>query len=105
VIARLVTQRTLEIGIRMALGASFGHVVRLVLGSGLRMTLIGAGVGLLGATALTRLLNSQFPGLATNSAVTVAVAAAVLLAVSITACYLPARRALQVDPLISMRAE
>jgi putative ABC transport system permease protein len=105
VIARLVTQRTLEIGIRMALGASFGHVVRLVLGSGLRMTLIGAGVGLLGATALTRLLNSQFPGLATNSAVTVGVAAAALLAVSVTACYLPARRAIRVDPLVSMRAE
>jgi putative ABC transport system permease protein len=105
VIARLVAQRTLEIGIRMALGASVGHVVRLVLGSGLRMTLIGAGVGLLGATALTRLLNSQFPGLATNSAVTVGVAAVVLLAVCITACYLPARRATQVDPLVAMRAE
>lgn len=105
VIARLVTERTLEIGIRMALGASFGHVVRLVLGSGVRMTLIGAGVGLLGATALTRLLNSQFPGLATNSAVTVVVAAVVLPAVCITACYLPARRATQVDPLVAMRAE
>jgi putative ABC transport system permease protein len=105
VIARLVTERTLEIGIRMALGASFGHVVRLVLGSGIRMTIIGAALGVLGAAALTRLLNSQFPGLATNSATTVALATVVLLVVSITACYLPARRAMRVDPLVAMRAE
>ena len=105
VMARLVTQRTLEIGIRMALGASFGHVMRLVLGSSLRTTIIGAGLGLLCAGALTRLLNAQFPGLATNSAITVALAAVVLLAVSLIACYLPARRATKVDPLVAMRAE
>ena len=105
VIARLVTQRTLEIGIRMALGATVGHVVRLVLGGGLRMTLIGAGVGLLGAAALMRFLNAQFPGLATNSAVTVTLAILVLLAVSSAACYLPAWRATKVDPLVAMRAE
>jgi putative ABC transport system permease protein len=105
VIARLVTQRTLEIGIRMALGANFQHVVRLVLGSGIRMALIGAALGVLGATALTGLLNSQFPGLATNNVITVALATVVLLAVSITACYLPARRAARVDPLVAMREE
>jgi hypothetical protein len=105
VTARLVTQRTLEIGIRMALGASFGQVVRLVLASGIRMTLIGAGVGLLGAAALTRLLNAQFPGLATDGATTLALASLLLLAVSLAACYLPARRATGVDPLVAMRAE
>ena len=105
VIARLVTQRTLEIGIRMALGATFGQVVRLVLGSGIRMTLIGAAVGLVGAAALTRLLNAQFPGLATSGVVTVTIATAVLLAVSLAASYLPARRAARVDPLVAMRAE
>ncbi len=105
VIARLVTERTIEIGIRMALGASLSQVVRLVLGSGVRMTLIGAVLGLLGAAALTRLLNAQFPGLATNSAVTIVVATLVLLAVSSTACYLPARRATKVDPLVAMRTE
>ena len=105
VIARLVTQRTLEIGIRMALGASFGQVVRLVLSSGIRMTLVGAGVGLLGAAALTRLLNAQFPGLATDGATTLGLASLLLLAVSMTACYLPARRATRVDPLVAMRSE
>ena len=105
VIARLVTERTLEIGIRMALGASWRQVVQLVLGSGVRMTAIGAGLGLLGAAALTRLLNAQFPGLATNSAVTIVVATVALLVVSAMACYLPARRATKVDPLVAMRAE
>jgi putative ABC transport system permease protein len=105
VIARLVTQRTLEIGIRMALGASFRDVMRLVMVSGIRMTLIGAALGLLGAAALTRLLNAQLPGLATNGAATVGLAATILLAVSVTACYVPARRATKVDPLVAMRAE
>ena len=105
VIARLVTERTLEIGIRMALGASWRQVVRLVLGSGVRMTMIGAGLGLLGAAALTGLLNAQFPGLATNDFVTIAMATAALFAVSAMACYLPARRATRVDPLVAMRAE
>ena len=105
VIARLVTERTVEIGIRMALGASWGNVVRLVLDSGLRITLVGAVVGLFGAAALTRLLNAQFSGLATNNAATIAVSTLVLLAVSSTACYLPARRATKVDPRVAMRAE
>jgi putative ABC transport system permease protein len=77
----------------------------LVLGSGVRTTLTGAAIGLLGGAALTRLLNAQLPGLATNSATTVAVATLVLLAVSISACYLPARRATRVDPLVAMRVE
>jgi putative ABC transport system permease protein len=104
VITRLVAQRT-EIGVRMALGATFEQVLRLVLGTGFRMTLIGIGLGLLGAVALTRLLNAQLPGLATNNVVTISAAAILLAVVSTAACYLPARRASKVDPLVAMRAE
>jgi putative ABC transport system permease protein len=105
VIARLVAQRTTEIGVRMALGATFEQVLRLVLGTGFRMTLIGVGLGLLGAVALTRVLNTQLPGLATNNVVTISTAAVLLTVVSTAACYLPARRASKVDPLVAMRAE
>jgi predicted permease len=105
ILVRLVMQRTTEIGIRMALGAGFGHVVRLVLGAGVRMTLIGIGLGLLGAWGLTRWLNAGLPGLATNNILTISAAAALLVTVSMAACYLPARRAARVDPLVAMRAE
>lgn len=105
VLVRLVTQRTAEIGIRMALGAGFGHVVRLVLGAGIRMALVGVGFGLVGAWGLTRFLNAQLPGLATNHAVTLSAAAVLLVAVSAAACYLPARRATRVDPLVAIRSE
>jgi putative ABC transport system permease protein len=105
VIARLVSQRTIEIGIRMALGAKLDDVVRLVLGAGLRMTLIGAGLGLVGAFALTRVLSSTLPELATSNALSIAGAAVLLVGVSLGACYLPARRATKVDPLVAMRVE
>jgi ABC-type antimicrobial peptide transport system permease subunit len=105
VIARLVTQRTTEIGIRMALGAGLADVVRLVLGSGLRLTIVGAGLGVLGAIALTRVIGSTMPGLATDGTLLIIAAVAVLLVVSMGACYLPARRAARVDPVIAMRAE
>ena len=105
VIARLVTQRTIEIGIRMALGAGLADVVRLVLGSGLRLTVVGAGLGVLGAIALTRVIGSTMPGLATDGTLLIIAAVAVLLVVSMGACYLPARRAARVDPVIAMRAE
>lgn len=104
-ITRLVAQRTPEIGVRMALGATFDQVLRLVLGAGLRMTLAGVALGLLGAIALTRVLNTQLPGLATNNAVTISAAAVLLIVVSTIACYLPARRASKVDPLLAMRTE
>jgi putative ABC transport system permease protein len=105
VIARLVTQRTIEIGIRMALGAGLADVVRLVLGSGLRLTVVGEGLGVLGAIALTRVIGSTMPGLATDGTLLIIAAVAVLLVVSMGACYLPARRAARVDPVIAMRAE
>jgi predicted permease len=105
VIARLVTQRTIEIGIRMALGATFIDVVRLVMRTGVRMTVIGAALGLLGAYTLTRVLTSTLPELATSNALAIAGAALVLVTVSLAACYLPARRASKVDPVVAMRVE
>jgi putative ABC transport system permease protein len=105
VIARLVTQRTTEIGIRMALGAGLADVVRLVLGSGFRLTIVGAGLGVLGAIALTRAIGTTMPGLATDATLLIIAAVAVLLVVSMGACYLPARRAARVDPVIAMRTE
>jgi predicted permease len=105
VISRLVSQRTTEIGIRMALGAGLKDVVRLVLRSGLRMTMVGAGLGLVGAIALTRVIGSTMPGIATDATLLIAAAVAVLVVVSMGACYLPARRAARVDPVIAMRVE
>jgi ABC-type antimicrobial peptide transport system permease subunit len=105
VIARLVTQRAPEIGIRIALGATFDHVVYLVVGAGFRMMLFGVGVGLFGAIALTRAINSALPGLASNNAVTVSAAAVLLTLIALLACYVPARRAARVDPLAAIRSE
>ncbi|MEO5959938.1 MAG: ABC transporter permease [Opitutaceae bacterium] len=105
VIARTVAQRTNEIGIRMALGAQVSHVVRMILGGGLRLALIGAAVGVAGAIALTQFLASVVPGLVTSGAVGIAVASGALLVVALIACYLPARRAAKVDPLVALRAE
>jgi ABC-type antimicrobial peptide transport system permease subunit len=105
VISRLVTQRAPEIGIRIALGATFDQVVYLVVGAGFRMMLFGVAVGLLGAVALTRVINAALPGLASNGAVTVSAAAALLTLVAVLACYVPARRAARVDPLAAIRSE
>src|SRR4051812_41347112 len=105
VIARLVAQRAPEIGIRIALGATFGQVVSLIVAAGFRMMLFGVAVGLLGAVALTRVINSHLPGLASNNALTVSAAAALLTLVAVLACYVPARRAARVDALAAIRSE
>jgi predicted permease len=105
VIARIVAQRTSEIGIRMALGAQVGQIARLILGAGMRMVLIGSGLGLLGAVGLARFLASTMPGLSGNSVVAIAGAAVVLIAVALLATWLPARKATQVDPVVALRAE
>ncbi|MGE3309131.1 MAG: ABC transporter permease [Limisphaerales bacterium] len=105
VVASFVGQRTQEIGVRMALGAQLRDVLWLVLGKGLRLTSLGAVVGLLGAVGLTRVLNSLVPGLEANSPFVVAVVSGLLLAVTLLACWLPARRAARVDPLVALRAE
>lgn len=105
VISYTVTQRTRELGIRIALGATHDRVVRLVLGQGAGLTIIGIVTGLLGAYWLTHLLSALLYAVAATDVATFATVAAVLLAVSVCASYVPARRAAAVDPVIAMRAD
>jgi putative ABC transport system permease protein len=105
VISYSVTQRTRELGIRIALGASRERVVRLVLGQGLTLTVSGVIVGLAGAFWLMRLLSALLFGVNPTDSLTFGAVAVVLLGIASLASYLPARRAARVDPVIAMRAE
>jgi len=105
VISYSVSQRTRELGIRIALGATQDRVMRLVLGHGLMLTVVGVSVGLLGAYWLTRVVAALLYGVEATDVVTFAGVALVLLGVASLASYLPARRAARVDPVIAMRAE
>jgi ABC-type antimicrobial peptide transport system permease subunit len=105
VMAYTTTQRRHEIGIRVALGAGSSDVLGLVVGQGMRLVLIGLGLGLVGAWALSRVLSSQLYDVSSRDPLTYAAVAALLGIVALAATYLPARRALRVDPMISLRSE
>ncbi|MGH9871752.1 MAG: ABC transporter permease [Pyrinomonadaceae bacterium] len=100
-----VTQRTQEIGIRMALGAQLKDVLQLVVKGGLALSLIGVAIGIAGALALTRLLRTLLFGITPTDAVTLIAVSLMLLFVALLACYIPARRATKVDPLVALRYE
>jgi predicted permease len=105
VMAWLVVQRTREIGIRMALGAQAHNVLVLVLAQGMKLVVIGAVIGIPASLALARVLSSMLTGLTTTDALTIAAVTALLIGVTLLACYIPARRATRVDPLETLRYE
>jgi putative ABC transport system permease protein len=105
VLSYSVSQRTQEIGVRMALGAARPDVLRLILGQGLRLAAVGVGVGLLGAFGTTRFLRTVLYNVTPTDPVSFGAVAIFLTLVALVASYVPARRAMAVDPLVALRNE
>jgi putative ABC transport system permease protein len=105
VIAYSVEQRTSEFGIRMAMGAGPGDVLRMVVGEGVRLGLLGTVIGALAAFGLTRFIRGLLFGVSSFDPLTFLAMAGLLAAVTVLACYLPARRATRVDPMVALRYE
>jgi putative ABC transport system permease protein len=105
VLSQRVAQRTQEIGIRVALGARRDDLLKMIVGEGLRLTLMGIATGIAGSLALTRFLSSMLYGVTSTDPLTVAAVSFLFLLVALLACYLPARRAMTLDPLIALRCE
>jgi putative ABC transport system permease protein len=105
VVAHGVTERTHEIGVRMALGAKTADVLALVVGQGLATTIAGVAIGLVGAVALSRAIQSVLFGVKATDPATLAAVVAILVSVALVACYIPARRAILVDPTAALRSE
>jgi len=105
VMAYSVSQRTAEIGLRVALGAQRVHVLQLVLGQGVKLTLLGVAIGLTAAWGLSRLLVSSLFGVSATDPATFASISLLLVSIALLACFLPARRALTVDPMVALRYE
>jgi predicted permease len=105
VISYLVGQQTREIGIRMALGAQRKDVLHLILGAGVKTTLLGVAIGIAAAIGLTRLMTGMLYGVSATDPLTFAGVAVLLVTVALLACYIPARRAMRVDPMVALRYE
>jgi ABC-type antimicrobial peptide transport system permease subunit len=103
VIAHSVSQRTKEIGVRVALGAASNHIRRLIFREGMRPVALGLIVGLMMSLAVNRILQSQLVGVSPYDPVTLAAAPAILILVALLACQLPSQRALRIDPAVALR--